>query len=669
MCSSCCRLSGICALCGEFLPDWATLAITYFYQMNHHLKRTKNHYLIKCFSLIKKTFLHIVIFSLFFSIALIANTNITQEIKVKDNKEEKYNKEAYNETRSRMLWLVEKTWETPDHVATKNQSCNVEKEECDSPNNDAMVAKLNSLIISKVNLEDATISEAIDYLKQKSRELDTEPASKGINIVLKLPPSPSKETIPPSSQQTPIEPLISLQLHEVPICVALDYVARQAHLKIHIDPYAVSLLPLSESTSLFITKEYQIPSHFIPATEMVSENITVTNTALSENIYSSAQQYLQSQGIEFPPGANATIASSGNLIVHNTQDNLDLIDTLVDAAARVSPSQVSIETKFIEISQDHLDQLGFNWLLGPFQIGNSGLEASGGGTINGLNANAYPFPIGGMNPIGNLQAGNDVLNEHSIDKVIENGLYKTSESSSAPGIFSIAGVCSSPQFQLVLRALNQQKGIDLMAAPHVTTKSGVKATVKIIDEFIYPTQYSPPQIPQSTTNSSGGIIHETPPTVAPAFPNSWTTKNLGVTLEAKPTIGPDGYTIDLELHPQITDFDGFINYGTPINTIGYSFSATNGSMVPFSETLTINTINQPVFTVREVNTSVTVCDGQTVVLGGLIREEILKAEDKVPFLGDIPLAGRLFRSRVDKKVKKNLLIFVTPKILQPKAER
>ena len=119
------------------------------------------------------------------------------------------------------------------------------------------------------------------------------------------------------------------------------------------------------------------------------------------------------------------------------------------------------------------------------------------------------------------------------------------------------------------------------------------------------------------------------------------------------------------MHPQITDFDGFINYGTPINTIGYSFSATNGGMVPFAETLTINTINQPVFTVREVNTSVTVCDGQTVVLGGLIREEVLKAEEKIPFLGDIPLAGRLFRSKVDKKIKKNLLIFVTPKIIKP----
>ena len=74
-------------------------------------------------------------------------------------------------------------------------------------------------------------------------------------------------------------------------------------------------------------------------------------------------------------------------------------------------------------------------------------------------------------------------------------------------------------------------------------------------------------------------------------------------------------------------------------------------------------MNQPVFTVREVNTSVTVYDGQTVVLGGLIREDIQKFEEKIPVLGDIPLAGKLFRYKSDKKLKKNLIIFVTPKIL------
>jgi general secretion pathway protein D len=74
-------------------------------------------------------------------------------------------------------------------------------------------------------------------------------------------------------------------------------------------------------------------------------------------------------------------------------------------------------------------------------------------------------------------------------------------------------------------------------------------------------------------------------------------------------------------------------------------------------------MNQPVFSVRRVESSVSIWDGQTVAMGGLIREDVQKVDDKVPFLGDIPLAGRLFRSSVDQKIKKNLIIFVTARLL------
>ncbi|PYK27590.1 MAG: type II and III secretion system protein, partial [Verrucomicrobia bacterium] len=64
-------------------------------------------------------------------------------------------------------------------------------------------------------------------------------------------------------------------------------------------------------------------------------------------------------------------------------------------------------------------------------------------------------------------------------------------------------------------------------------------------------------------------------------------------------------------------------------------------------------------------TSVSVYDGQTVVLGGLMREDVQKTEDKTPILGDIPLIGRAFRTNVDQHIKKNLVIFVTARIVTP----
>ena len=72
---------------------------------------------------------------------------------------------------------------------------------------------------------------------------------------------------------------------------------------------------------------------------------------------------------------------------------------------------------------------------------------------------------------------------------------------------------------------------------------------------------------------------------------------------------------------------------------------------------------------RKVTTSVSVFDGSTVVLGGLIREDVQKVEDKVPLLGDVPILGRLFRSSVDQHIKTNLVMFVTARLMNPAGDR
>ena len=81
-----------------------------------------------------------------------------------------------------------------------------------------------------------------------------------------------------------------------------------------------------------------------------------------------AKEFLESQGVPFPPGASANfLPQSSRLIVRNTQDNLELVDALVEQANVSGPKQVEIESKFIEITQNNLKELGFDWLLGPIQ--------------------------------------------------------------------------------------------------------------------------------------------------------------------------------------------------------------------------------------------------------------------------------------------------------------
>lgn len=620
------------------------------------------------------------------------------------NSKIKYADEAYNETRSRLLWQVEKSWERPPRKAKQGRSTESSGRQQDIRGTDQIVAKLNSIVIPKIDLSDTPLSEAVEYLKQKSVEQD--PSKKGVNLFLKLgtaapaPQSPAAGTTPPSlaTSMTPeTEPHVSLSLAQVPLYVALDYIAKLSNMKLKIDAYAVSIVPLSEPTDTLITKEYQVPPTFIPTKALDgtgslpqpgASGVPDPNKArVAQRM--DAKEFLSSQGVQFPQGSSANYLSvASKLVVRNTRDNIDLIDSLVDAAMSVAPSQVDIQTKFLEINQNNLQELGFDWLLGPFSIG-GGVYGSGGGNNARDASGVWPFgnPYPGsaaMNPVGNLRSGSAAISGNSIDGLLsapsveafaQNNSGFRNATTPAPGIFSIAGIFSEPQFQLVIRALNQKKGIDLMSAPKVTTKSGNKATVKIVNEFIYPKAYDPPTVPQSTVQASivgTGVNNNQayPPTITPSFPRDFTKQDLGVVLEATPKIGPDGYTIDLELYPKVIDFDGFINYGSTINTVGYQISTAFNPVLfePYSQTLTTNTINQPVFSFREVNTCVTVWDGQTIALGGLIREDVQKTQDKVPFLGDMPIAGRLFRSEADQKIKKNLVIFVTPRILNAEGQ-
>jgi general secretion pathway protein D len=114
----------------------------------------------------------------------------------------------------------------------------------------------------------------------------------------------------------------------------------------------------------------------------------------------------------------------------------------------------------------------------------------------------------------------------------------------------------------------------------------------------------------------------------------------------------------------VVEFEGFINYGSPIQSS--SLNPFTGLSV--TTVLTPNIINQPIFSTRKVQTNVSIFDGNTVVLGGLIREDVQKVEDKIPLLGDIPLIGRLFRSSVEQHLKRNLVIFVSARLINPAGE-
>jgi type II secretory pathway component GspD/PulD (secretin) len=131
---------------------------------------------------------------------------------------------------------------------------------------------------------------------------------------------------------------------------------------------------------------------------------------------------------------------------------------------------------------------------------------------------------------------------------------------------------------------------------------------------------------------------------------------FGQVLDVIPYVSADGFTIQLHIVPTFTEFLG---YDTDL-------ARQFRTVVPG---LPVQDTPLPRFRVRQVATSAIVWDGQTVVLGGLIGENVTKTREKVPVLGDIPLIGRLFRSETSDSTKKNLIIFVTPTIIDPAGNR
>jgi general secretion pathway protein D len=549
---------------------------------------------------------------------------------------------AYNDTRAAMITQVDKAWETPVRRVDLGPAAVIEQPVLMSRGTQSIGRKLDEIIIPRINFTDATVREAIEFLRQRSEALDTEAietGERGVNIVLKLDQAAASQTV-------------TLDLANLPLREALTYITNLANLKFKIEPYAVLIVPLSEPTDTLVTKEYRVPPGFISSVPTGAGAGETAGAGVAAQ--SGAKIYLESQGVQFPTGASANfIASSSRLIVRNTQENLDLVDALVESSSGEITPQVEIESKFVEISQNNLKELGFDWLLGQFGFGSSGVFGSGGTSGNQFNSTTvapggtanYPFlypgtdvPVG-VNPItaGN-RSGQTAVTGNAVD-----GLLFGSPVGPAAGVLALAGIFTNPQFQVVLRALNQKKGIDVLSAPKVTTKSGSTATVEVVREFRYPDVYTPPQIPQSTGSGTQPIT--------PATPESFKMKPVGVRLEVSPTVGSDNYTIDLRLVPEVTEFEGFINYGSPIRNRGI--------------VVTENVINYPVFSERKVDTSVHIYDGQTVVLGGLMREDVQKVNDKTPLLGDLPLAGALFRSQSDQHIKRNLVIFVTATLMDP----
>lgn len=178
------------------------------------------------------------------------------------------------------------------------------------------------------------------------------------------------------------------------------------------------------------------------------------------------------------------------------------------------------------------------------------------------------------------------------------------------------GILTIDELRFVLNVLAEDDDSKLVSNPKVTTLDKKEAFIKIGTSI---------PIPQVNRGAAGDLI-------------TYEEKEVDVSMRVIPRIEPEG-KINLLVNPKIQEI------------IGYTGD---------------NEFPQPITSTREVRTNVTVRTGETIVIGGMVKESKQTQIDKVWLLGDIPILGYLFQDRIEVSSKTDLLIFITPKIIEEK---
>jgi len=267
-------------------------------------------------------------------------------------------------------------------------------------------------------------------------------------------------------------------------------------------------------------------------------------------------------------------------------------------------AQVLVEAIIVELQDVGGRELGVQWL---FQNENRGF----GSSVNSVGSN---------NALLGSVAGAALGDSTDADgNAINNTLNLAAALAGAPGqVFGI-GKLQDPgtDFALLLNALSTDTEANILSTPSLLTLDNNEASITVGQEVPFVT---------GRYTSTGNTTNPTSPF------QTIERQDVGITLKVTPHIN-EGDSLILELEQEVSSLTG----------------ASSSDLIT----------NQ-----RKISTSVMAQDGETIVLGGLVKDDVQESVQKVPLLGDIPVLGRLFRSNNTKITKTNLLVFIRPTIIR-----
>jgi general secretion pathway protein D len=534
--------------------------------------------------------------------------------------------------RDQLLEEVDEKWIRPYNQETVATPSEIEEDK-------ELRQRLEQIFLPKVEFRQLPLSQVVEALSEVSMTHSED--GTGLNMVL----------IDPTGQ----DPLVSILLRRLSLRRVLDFVVESVAYEYDLQRDAVVIRPSRgpgfglETEFYPISRSTLIRLTGIPDTgEGVTMGDPFEETSPPEapvagspgETEQALKGFLQRAGIPFEEIEGATLAlADGQLIVTQTPRNHGKLRHLLRRYRKVK--QVEIEARFLEVEERNLEELGIEWNLvgeGTDRVGSTPQRSLASAFSVGEEESRLVIDRAGTEFPG-LSQGPPIL-PITVDLAEEAG----------PAFRYSGELVGGVDINVLVRALERQSGNDLLSAPKLTVLSGKTAQIVVAEEFRYPEMYGDTNaevgMGDSTSGSAGVAI-------TAGTPRSFTTRNVGVEMEVTPTVEEDN-AISLRLRPMVTEFEGFVEYG--------------GTSVAIASDTTVTVPSgfyQPVFSIRKVQTEVTIWDGATVVMGGLTREHAVRLDDRVPLLGSLPILGRLFRSTGESTQKRNLLIFVTARLVGP----
>ncbi len=290
---------------------------------------------------------------------------------------------------------------------------------------------------------------------------------------------------------------------------------------------------------------------------------------------------------------------TNTIFFRETRGNIDNIRKLLVQIDKPT-KQVMIEARLVEVTAFPRQTYGINW------AGVVGSSTSPKILSYGAKGTTTTTTGGTTIPTTDLALGNS-----------NNNNLLGNLSHLAQSQFAILTV---PQMSLAMQALNEDSDAEFLANPRIVTADNRQAKIEI-------NRNQP--VPQLNFNEQ----------TATAVFGGFQDKKFGNTLLVLPSVNKDNF-ITLTVKPEIS------------NKVGDSTFIFAGA-----------TVNSPIIDTRALESNVLIKSGDTLAIGGLLQDEVLKARTKVPLVGDLPLLGYLFQNRANARTKRNLLIFVTPTII------